>query len=276
MEAPGSNESEEQTTTSDSVDTAVVSTGADGQQLQEKTQTPTGMLVPTAGHSTSSTISSTRPSSSVLKIPPGVLVVGVAGATRSGKSTLARALRQQLPGKPQWKLNQDSYFKVIGETPNCIDFGRLKKQLGVHIADAGAEARAQKSPQVVIAEGFLLFADSEISEACGVKIFLDISKEICLSRRKESKKTEGLSPAKFDQYFEKFIWTGYEAHGQAPAEGTLRIDASHTPEDVVFTQAMAAVEPALAATLKAVRAPLHKRTCAASQVLPLGDGKPLV
>merc|ERR1712232_1407438 len=97
-------------------------------------------------------------------------VIGIAGATRSGKSTLSKGLRENLPGLSSWLINQDKYFKMAGETPECIDFRRLKKDLSALLAAAAAEAKIKKRPQVVVVEGFLLFSDAALEASFAVKI----------------------------------------------------------------------------------------------------------
>lgn len=156
-------------------------------------------------------------------LPENVVLVGIAGPTRSGKSSLARALRENLPGKDL--LNQDHYFKSAGETPDSIDFRRLKKDLRAMLKTAETEAKRSHQVQVVVAEGFLLFADPEVEELCSVRFFLEIDKAICRARRAATKRANLAA-------FDSSIWPSFLRYGQ-PIMDARRLDASKLVEQLV-------------------------------------------
>lgn len=189
------------------------------------------------------------PAASQLTVFESVLVVGVAGCTRSGKGTVTRFLREQLPGAGL--LCQDKYFKKGGETPDCIDWRTLRKDFATMLTAAAREAKATRKMQVVIAEGFLLFADAEIAACCGVKLLLQLDKATCYARRKATKKA-GLAGEAFDRDFEKNVWPAFERHGAcASMDGVTVLDASRT-QDEVASDALSAVRAVLGS---------HRRGC---------------
>jgi len=168
--------------------------------------------------------------SSETVVPNNVLFVGIAGPTRGGKSTLAQTLQEQYPGSAL--LHQDRYFKLGGETPDCIDWRRMKKDLRKLLTSAGAEAHASKCARMVIAEGFLLFADAELESWFGVRLFLQLDRDTCYERRLASKKA-GLAGDRFDRYFDRNIWPAHEAHGRPLLDGAHILDGSRPSTEVV-------------------------------------------
>lgn len=128
-------------------------------------------------------------------------VVGVSGGTRSGKSTLARLLKQALPEAKHF--DQDHYFLAAvdgnAEHPDTIDHKSLQRDV----------AAAAKEAVFVIVDGFLCFHDEELASLIDMKIHLDISVEE--SRRRRTMLRDDGSPLPYNdhpvtpEYFDKHI-----------------------------------------------------------------------
>lgn len=138
------------------------------------------------------------------------ILVGIAGGTGSGKTTLATKIAETFPGKALI-LSQDLYYKETShlsfeeaskinfDHPDAIDFDlfldhltQLKEGFGIEhpVYNFRIHNREKKRVWVdpaplVIVEGILLFAMTEIRDLFDVKIFVDASDDIRLLRRME-------------------------------------------------------------------------------------------
>lgn len=138
------------------------------------------------------------------------LIVGIAGGTGSGKTTLAEKIFELFPNEAVL-ISQDSYYKDLShlsiqerahlnyDHPDSLDFKLLKEHLdilktGQEIAipvysfrTHSREAHTQtiKPASIIIVEGILLFAVPEIRKLFDIKIFLDTDDDIRLLRRME-------------------------------------------------------------------------------------------
>ena len=138
------------------------------------------------------------------------LIVGIAGGTGSGKTTLALRLLETFRDRAIL-INQDDYYKDLGhlsneertkhnfDHPDSIDFALLQEHLLLLKDDQPVEvpiynfcthsretATHSVNPcEIIILEGILLFAVPEIRELCDLKIFLETDDDIRLLRRIE-------------------------------------------------------------------------------------------
>ncbi|WP_420420805.1 uridine kinase [Simkania sp.] len=136
------------------------------------------------------------------------LVVGIAGASGAGKTTLARKLVQSL-GQHATLICQDSYYRDLShlppqertqtnfDHPSSIDFELMRTQIlalkeGKNILqpvyDFTTNSRTNKTAEVeakkiLIVEGCLLLAIPEIRDLLDIKLFVDTDLDICLMRR---------------------------------------------------------------------------------------------
>lgn len=143
------------------------------------------------------------------------LVVGIAGASGAGKTTLARKLVQSL-GKHAVMICQDSYYQDLShlshneraqmnfDHPNSIDFELMHqhilalkegKNISQPIYDFKTHSRTNETAEVeakkiLIVEGCLLLAIPEIRELLDIKLFVDTDLDICLIRRIERDQKE--------------------------------------------------------------------------------------
>jgi len=137
------------------------------------------------------------------------LVVGIAGATGSGKTTVARRLTQALPRGSAVLLQHDSYYFDRGDLsyeercelnfdhPESLETSLLAEHLralragrglGVPIYDFTTHRRKKETEviepaAVVIVEGILVLADPGLRELFDIKVFVDTDADIRVFRR---------------------------------------------------------------------------------------------
>lgn len=137
------------------------------------------------------------------------IIIGVAGASASGKSLLARTIVRELASEHVIIISEDSYYKDTPELsleerkkvnydhPDAFDHALLykhlqKMQLGEtiqvpiynHTEYAREEnTRAVGKHSIIVLEGVLLFAESQLRRLMDIKIYLDTPLDICLIRR---------------------------------------------------------------------------------------------
>jgi len=137
------------------------------------------------------------------------LVVGIAGATGSGKTTVAQSLTAALPRKEVVLLQHDSYYRDREDLPyeqRCeLNFDhpdslettllvehvqRLRegKGVGVPIYDFTTHRRKVEVTEVepgavVVVEGILVLADERLREMFDIKVFVDTDADLRVFRR---------------------------------------------------------------------------------------------
>ncbi len=138
------------------------------------------------------------------------LIIGIAGGTGSGKTTLAEQLIDFFPGQAAL-INQDAYYKDLShlplkerantnfDHPESLDFDLLREHLialkqsrpigmpkyNFHIHSREADMAQIEPADLIIVEGILLFAIPEVRELFDLKIFVDTDDDIRLLRRIE-------------------------------------------------------------------------------------------
>jgi uridine kinase len=139
--------------------------------------------------------------------PP--LVIGIAGGSGSGKSTVARNVAQALRTGSVATIDMDAYYRnfahlpmeerraVNWDHPDAFDWPLLIEQVQALRNRQGVNKPVYdfvthtRSPQVVrvppadvvVIDGILLFVDERIRDLCDVKIFVDADADIRLIRR---------------------------------------------------------------------------------------------
>lgn len=139
----------------------------------------------------------------------GSLVVGIAGGTGSGKTTIAKAISAALPIDRMAVIEYDSYYRDRPELtplertqqnfdhPDSLETELLVQHLAalkggravdVPIYDfvthrRRAESRRVESAPVVIVEGILVFVDERVRRQLDMKIFVDTDPDIRVFRR---------------------------------------------------------------------------------------------
>lgn len=136
------------------------------------------------------------------------LVIGIAGGTGSGKTTLTRELVSSFDGRVA-VVYHDNYYRRRDEltyaercdlnydAPEAFDNGLLTEQLDRLIGGEAIECpiydysdhnRSERTeliePQpIVIVEGILIFAEEEICSRCDIKLFVDTDADVRILRR---------------------------------------------------------------------------------------------
>ena len=140
---------------------------------------------------------------------PTRLVIGIAGGTGSGKTTIANSLAAALPPGALAIIDHDSYYKdrpelsfeerqkINYDHPDALEDSLLISHLDVLRAgnpveipqyDFTRHARLQETRRVdpapvVVVEGILVFVDEALRQRLDVKIFVDTDADIRVFRR---------------------------------------------------------------------------------------------
>lgn len=140
------------------------------------------------------------------------LIIGIAGGTGSGKSTVARRVAEQLARRSQPSvafIDMDAYYRnyahlpleerrrINWDHPDAFDLDLLVEHLQRLVAGDGIEkpvydfvthtrseaTRAVPPADVIVVDGILLFCDARVRDLCDVKVFVDADADIRLARR---------------------------------------------------------------------------------------------
>ena len=137
------------------------------------------------------------------------VIIGVTGGSGSGKTTVSRAIFEQLHGHSLLMLQEDSYYndqsdmpfeeriKTNYDHPNAFDTELLVKQLKdlldwktieKPIYDytehtRSSEVEKVEPKEVIILEGILVLNDPALRDLMDVKIFVDTDDDIRIIRR---------------------------------------------------------------------------------------------
>jgi len=137
------------------------------------------------------------------------LVVGIAGGTASGKTTVAKKILKALSDHAVAFIDQDAYYKEMADLspeelrevnfdhPDAFDTDLMVR----HISDLKAgraiekpvydfvayarrpETKLIQPADVVIIEGILVLHLAPVRELCGMKIFVDAEDDVRIIRR---------------------------------------------------------------------------------------------
>ena len=137
------------------------------------------------------------------------LIIGIAGGTGSGKSTVARRIAEALTPASVAFLDMDAYYrnfvhlslaerrKVNWDHPDAFDLDLLVTHLD-HLADRrpidkpvydfvqhlrAEESKPVAPADVIVIDGILLFVDERVRARCDVKVFVDADADERLIRR---------------------------------------------------------------------------------------------
>ncbi|MFA6400702.1 MAG: uridine kinase [Salinivirgaceae bacterium] len=127
-----------------------------------------------------------------------MLVIGIAGGTGSGKTTVVKKIMASLTANEVALVTQDSYYKDSGhlpleerqkinfDHPDAIEFDLLTKHLselknGKSVEEPiysyltctrSSETRTIKPRKVIIVEGILILSDPKLRDLCDIKVFV--------------------------------------------------------------------------------------------------------
>jgi uridine kinase len=137
------------------------------------------------------------------------LVVGIAGGTGSGKTTVAKTIAQAMPTESVSMLEFDAYYRdrpdlepearalLNFDHPDALEIELLVEHLrglrGGETVDVPrydfkthrreVEPKRLASAPIVIVEGILVFVDARVRELLDMKIFVDTDSDIRVFRR---------------------------------------------------------------------------------------------
>tara|TARA_B110000977_G_scaffold15499_1_gene18990 strand:- start:104 stop:730 length:627 start_codon:yes stop_codon:yes gene_type:complete len=136
-------------------------------------------------------------------------ILGISGASGSGKSTFAQNLAKKFPKKSVLIIAQDSYYKDLSgltfeekanqnfDHPDSLDFKLLKEHLIAlkkgelikqPVYDFTTHSRKREtveieSKTIIILEGTLLLSQKTIYDEFDCKIYVKLEESVCLERR---------------------------------------------------------------------------------------------
>src|SRR5512132_287202 len=142
---------------------------------------------------------------------PDPLVIGIAGGSGSGKTTVAQVILQRVGRDRIAFLQHDSYYKDLSGLPPAqradVNFDhpesletelliehiaslRAGKPVQVPIYDFSADRRTGETftvqpCRVILVEGILIFAEPQLRKVFDVKIFVDTDADLRFIRRLE-------------------------------------------------------------------------------------------
>ncbi len=130
------------------------------------------------------------------------MIIGIGGISRAGKTTLALKLKEYYMNDGVKIFHLDKYTipwnqipkigKMIDwEDPISINFNKLEQDI----------IESLKDNKIIIAEGFLIYYHQPIRDLFDIKIYLSISKDIFITRRKRQYN----EPA----WYIEHIWNSY-------------------------------------------------------------------
>lgn len=137
------------------------------------------------------------------------LVIGIAGGTGSGKTTVANVILERVGARHIAYLPHDAYYKDIRDLPaaqrtlinfdhpNSLDTDLMNKHIQqlkngqsieLPVYDFKTHSRTSQTihiqpQQVILVEGILIFVDVALRNLCDVKIFVDTDADIRFIRR---------------------------------------------------------------------------------------------
>ena len=172
-------------------------------------------------------------------------IIGICGGSGSGKTTLVEAVRAHMSTDVVSVISQDSYYKnhdsltfeerckINYDHPNAIDYdlfvlhlNQLKKGKSIYspiysyIEHLRSDQFIEVFPkQVVLVEGILIFAHTQLREQFTTTIFIDAADDTRLSRRiARDILTRGRTAKEVRNRFEDTILPMHNAHIQPHKE----------------------------------------------------------
>jgi len=160
------------------------------------------------------------------------IIIGISGASASGKSLLANTIVNELGSAKVVVISEDSYYKdhsnipfeeraqINYDHPNSLDHELLIKHLkqlqegksvevpiynhSKHIRESETRTIGQHS--IIVLEGILLFIDKKLRDVMDIRIFMETALDICLIRRlKRDMKERGRSFDAVLKQYEKTV-----------------------------------------------------------------------
>jgi uridine kinase len=148
--------------------------------------------------------------------PPATVIIGIAGGSGSGKTTVANAILEAVGKEKIAYLPHDAYYKDLSDLPpmqrkqvnfdhpDSLDNNLLiehiqslknHKPIELPVYDFTTDSRTDqtiliKPHRVIIVEGILIFADPKLRDLFDVRLFVDTDADIRFIRRLQRDITE--------------------------------------------------------------------------------------
>jgi len=166
------------------------------------------------------------------------LIIGIAGGSGSGKSTVARNVADHLTTSSVAFIDMDAYYKnftslaleerrkLNWDHPDAFDYDLLNAHL-----EALSRRKAIDKPEydfvthlrrakptrvepadVIVIDGILLFVDARVRDLCDVKVFVDADADIRLIRRIE--RDTHVRGRPLDEIIEQYLSTVQPMHSE--------------------------------------------------------------
>jgi uridine kinase len=175
------------------------------------------------------------------------LIIGIAGGTGSGKTSVARKIAEALPESSVAFLDMDGYYRNFGhlpmderrrinwDHPEAFDLDLFASHLQAlsrgepidkPVYDFATHLRSPRTERitadVIVADGILLFVDERIRAVCDVKVFVDADPDIRLVRRIQRDMSERNRP--LEEILEQYLTTVRPMHQQFVEPGKRYAD----------------------------------------------------
>jgi uridine kinase len=137
------------------------------------------------------------------------LIIGVAGGTASGKTTIANAIMESINHPQMVMIQHDAYYRDVShmppaerakinfDHPDALETDLMVRHLRELVAGRSIEMPVydfsthmrlakgilKKPAKVIIIEGILIFCEQELRELMDVKIFVDTDNDLRFIRR---------------------------------------------------------------------------------------------
>ena len=137
------------------------------------------------------------------------IIIGISGASASGKSLLANTIVNELGSDQVVVISEDSYYRdrnnipfeerarINYDHPDSLDHDLLRQQLtelqagkavdipvynhSMHLRESRTRTIGQHT--IIVLEGILLFVEKELRDLMNIRIFMETALDICLIRR---------------------------------------------------------------------------------------------
>jgi uridine kinase len=138
------------------------------------------------------------------------MIIGIGGASTSGKSWLATKIKSRNPGKKVKLLCQDDFVLASSQLPHIRDHIDWEIPESINF-DRYLEAvmRCYIGYDIVIAEGLMVFHDKRLVRLFDKKIFIEISKSTFMKR-----KVDDLRWGQEPDWYIEHIWESYLKYGR--------------------------------------------------------------
>lgn len=160
-----------------------------------------------------------------------MLIIGIAGGSGSGKTTVVNKIIKNLPERSVSVISQDSYYidnghlseeekkRINFDHPSSIEWPLLIKHLDMlrsgkkiqmpiysYVSCARSDESIEVHPtKVIIVEGILIFTNKELRNRCGIKAFVDADADDRLMRILWRDKERGRNYIDVLEHYTKFV-----------------------------------------------------------------------